>query len=103
MSRLAIPASSRLARAFSLVSSRTSPTVFSSGRSSTMLRLLAGLLIRRLAEGKAADQQPGQGRLAGAALAGDGDRGGHWVGLRLMSSPAWRPDRRRAGELMRRR
>src|SRR5450756_1745746 len=49
-----------------------------------------------LALRQAADQQPGQGRLAGAALAGDGDRGGHWVGLRLMSSPAWRPDRRRA-------
>ena len=37
-----MPASSLLARAFSLVSSRTSPTVFSSGRSSTVLRLLAG-------------------------------------------------------------
>src|SRR5665648_424905 len=49
-----------------------------------------------LALRQAADQQPGQGRLAGAALAGDGNRGGHWVGLRLMSSPAWRPDRRRA-------
>ena len=44
-----------------------------------------------------ADEQAGQRRLAGAALAGDGDRGGHCVGLRLMwLVPRGRPGRRRA-------
>ena len=87
-----MPASSRLSRAFSLVSSRTSPTVFSSGRPSTVLRLLAGSAsmarIGPAPSAQAADEQAGQGRLARAAFAGDGDGHGHPVSLRSLRRPA---------------
>ena len=51
----------------------------------------AGLALRQ-----AADEQPGERGLAGAALAGDGDGGRHCCGPPFMWSPAGRPSRCRA-------